>query len=362
MKHAAARTFALAAALSAGACTTSLQDAVGGIAGDVESLFGASSPPAKYLSELGAVHDGNTCNFRPGVESPLERARTAVRALGTCDYSTWGETAYTVQVLAKMADEHPSQLVRAEVLDTLTRLTQRMLTGGEAPEHVTSYAEMIEALKVLKAAHGRDDTDAEFTASVAQAVGAASAFPFERVDAPPSDRIDPHAFARTYGEQLRYARVVLGAVSGSSLKGFEGDPGVREALDRASQTVSGSVVRLTLLRAILGDPSETTRAAAIHDAGVLAIPEAVPVLHTSLVYDGFASVRREAAVALAVYPRDTVVPILIEALIDEMADVRGAAGRSLETVTGESFGDDRAAWARWWRTNGAPKAATGASR
>jgi HEAT repeat protein len=362
VKHAAVRTFALAVALAAAGCTTSLSDTVNGLAGDVESLFGASSPPAKYLAELGAVHDGNTCNFKPDAESPLERTRTAVRTLGTCDYATWGEVSYTIQVLAKMADEHPSQLVRAEVLDTLTRMTQRMLTGGEPPEHVTSYPEMIEALKVLKAAHGRDDSDAEFTASVAQAVGAASAFPFERVETPPPDKIDPRATARSYGEQLRVARVVLGAVSGSSLKGFEGDPGVRESLDRASFTVCGAVIRLTLLRAVLGDPSEATRAAAAHDVGVLAIPEAVPVLRTSLIYDGFASVRRESAVALAAYPRDSVVPILIEGLIDEMADVRGAAGRSLESVTGETFGDDRAAWVRWWQVNGAQKTAPGASR
>lgn len=86
------------------------------------------------------------------------------------------------------------------------------------------------------------------------------------------------------------------------------------------------------------------------------------MLSTVLYYDGFASVRREAAVALASYPREIAVPILIEGLRDEMADVRGAAGRSLESLTGETFGEDRTAWVRWWQTNGPPKTAPGASR
>jgi hypothetical protein len=352
----------LAAALLAAACSSNgLQGTVDSIAGDVEALFGASSPPAKYLAELGAIHDGSW-GFRPDVESPLQRTRDAVRALGTCDFATWGETGYTIQLLARMAEEHPSSLVRAEALDTLTKLATWTFSAYEPVPQATSHADMIESLKVLKTADRKNDTDAELTAQVRGAVTAVGAYAFDRVELAPLDRADRRASARAYAERLRIARGTLRSLAGPSLAGFEADPGVREALDRAYVALSGSVIRLSMLRSVLGDPAEATRTAAAHDIAVLVVPDAAPVLRTVLIFDDFASVRREAAVALAAYPREAVVPILIEGLGDEMADVRGAAGRSLETVTGETFGDDRAAWVRWWQANGAPKTAPGASR
>lgn len=352
----------LAVALCGGACSTTFEDTVGGIVGDVQSLFGASSPPARYLAEIGQVHDGNTWAFKPGVDSPLERTCTAVRELGTCGYATWGEVAYTTQILARMVDEHPSLLVRAECLDTLTKLAPRTFAAVVPPEKVPTREEWIDALLVPKEAAGRTDADAEFTAKVADAVDLLAAYPYDAVDPESPNRADRRTFAREYGERLRNARAVLGAVNGRDLQGLEADPSVREALQRAYVAVSGAVTRLTLLTTALRDPSETTRATAVHDVGVLAFAGGTPVLRVVLIQDGIASVRREAAGALAAYPRDTVVPALIDGLSDEMADVRGAAARSLESVTGETFGDDRTAWIRWWQANGAPKAAPGASR
>lgn len=362
MTRAAGSAFLVAATLVAAACSSNgLQGTVDSITSDVEALFGAASPPAKYLAELGAIHDGSW-GFRPDVDSPLQRTRDAVRALGTCDFSTWGETGYTIQVLARMAEEHPSSLVRAEALDTLTKMSSWTFAAYEPVPQATSHTDMIEALKVLKTADRKNDTDAELTAQVRGAVTAVAAYPFDRVELAPLERADVRASARAHAERLRIARGTLRSLAGPSLAGFEADPGVREALDRAYVALSGSVIRLSMLRAVLGDPAETTRSAAAHDIAVLVVPDAVPVLRTVLIFDGFASVRREAAVSLSVYPREAVVPILIEGLGDEMADVRGAAGRSLEAVTGEAFGDDRAAWVRWWQANGAPKTAPGASR
>jgi hypothetical protein len=357
------RSSLVAAALAAAACSSNgLQGAVDGIAGDIEALFGASSPPAKFLGEIGAVNEPNCCNFKPDAESPLERTRTAVRALGTCEYSTWGEIAFAVQMLAQMGDGHQSSLVRAEALDALTKIAQRTLSGAEPPAGTTSHEEMIEALKVLEAAHGKDDTDRELTAQVASAVTAISAYPFEKIDEVTQDKADPRTIARAFGTQLRQARGILRRITSRSLEGFDADPAVREAVDGAYVALSGEVIRLSLQKAVLGDAAETTRSAAAHDISALAVAGAAPVLRTALIFDGFASVRREAAVALAAYPADVAVPALLTGLDDEMADVRGAAARSLESVTGETFGDDRTAWIRWWKANGAPKSAPGASR
>lgn len=358
MTRAAVKTSLLAVVLALAACQSS-----GSLVGDVEKLFGASSPPAKYLAEIGAVHEGNSFNFKPGAESALERTRTAVRGLGGCDYATWLETAYTVKFLGGMADEHPSSLVRAESLETLTRLEKRMFSKVAPPATTTTKSDMVDALLLMvKEAPGKNDSDREMTGRVTEAVNAVAAYPFERLEARPPESADQITFARAYLEQLRTARGALRTLLSPALVGFEADPGVREALDTAYVNVSGAVIHLTVLASALQDPAETTRASAIHGVAALGLPDGVSVLRTVLIDDGVAAVRREAAVALAAYPPETSVPPLIEGLSDEMADVRGAAVRSLENVTGETFGDDRAAWVRWWQTNGAPKAASGASR
>jgi hypothetical protein len=151
-------------------------------------------------------------------------------------------------------------------------------------------------------------------------------------------------------------------MSGRSLDGFLGDPGMHDALEVAHPSLSAAVIRLTLVKASLADAAEATRSAAVRDLAKLGQKEGGTVLRRVLIYDGYSSVRREAAKALSAYPPAVAVPALIEGLTDEMADVRGAAAGALEAVTGQTFGDDRGAWLRWWQTNGAKTLAAGAGK
>jgi HEAT repeat protein len=108
----------------------------------------------------------------------------------------------------------------------------------------------------------------------------------------------------------------------------------------------------------LGDPAETTRVTAVRDLGLLAPERAAPVLRRVLLYDAYATVRREAAKSLTGYPPAIAVPTLIEGLGDEMSDVRLAAAHALEVLSGKTFGDDRRAWVQWWHAqSGAAPAA-----
>ena len=99
-----------------------LQDTMDSLIGDIDSLFGKSSMPGRYIQQIQDVHERNNWRFLPDAEEPLEKTRTAVRALATCDYASWAEAAAVVEIVSSMADEHPSSLVRAEALDTLTHI------------------------------------------------------------------------------------------------------------------------------------------------------------------------------------------------------------------------------------------------
>jgi len=321
------------------------------VVGDIGGLFGASSVPGKYLTQIRNVHDTNW-NFLPDAEEPLEKTRTAVRALATCDYASWAEAALVVEILSSMADEHPSSLVRAEALDTLTHIAPWTLKAAVPAEHPTTYGEMLDGIKVLDAAAGKDDSDPELSAQVVAAVGAISSYPFDQIDLPTSGPSETGRTARLYGTQLRAARVAMRKVNGRPVEGFQGNATVHEALDRAYVSLSAYVIRLTLLKSALSDPADTTRVTALRDVGLIVPEGGGPVLTEVLLHDGFAGARREAAKSLAKYPRPVSVPPLIDVLAYELVEVRNAAGRSLETISGQTFGDDRAAWVKWWQTTG----------
>jgi hypothetical protein len=328
---------------------------------DVEALLGSSSGPGRYLLEIRDLKEPESWAFKADAEDPLERTRRAVRALATCDYASWAESALVVEILSSMADEHPSSLVRAEALDTLARLAVWTFRAESPTDHPSTNAEMIEAVKVLKSALGKDDSDAAMTFQVTAAVATLATYPFDRVELG-ADAGSHAVAAREHSSQLRrLARGALRAINGRGLEGFLADPGVREALDEAFVSVSADVIRLTLAKAALADPAETTRAAALRDIGNLAYEDSAAVAGLALRHDPYASVRREAARALRGYPVETAAPHLLDALTDEMADVRGAAAASLAILTGQDFGDDRAGWVRWWQSRARGAAPEGGS-
>jgi len=63
------------------------------------------------------------------------------------------------------------------------------------------------------------------------------------------------------------------------------------------------------------------------------------------------TLRRRAARLLALSVDTRVIEPLIEALADEDEQVRQFAWASLERITGQELGTDRAAWQRWWTEN-----------
>ena len=348
---------ALGCALAGGAaCQSSkpwtLQDQFAEVVGDIERLLGASSLPGRHLAAIRDVHDRKSWTFRPDAENPLEVTREAVRALRAADYATWAEAALVVQVLSSMADEHPSALVRAEALDSLTQMAPWTFDAEVPAGRTATDAEVIEALKTLKEARGKDDSDPHLSFQVASAVGTLAVFPFDAGEVVPQDA-DEATAARDASARLRTARGVLLALTGSTLEGFHADPDVRTALDRAYVSVSASVIRLTLAKAALADATDATRTAAVRNLAVVKPPSGASLLVRVLRGDRVASVRREAALSLARWPAEEGVPSLVDALADDMPEVRGAAARSLSEVTGQSFGDDRAAWTRWWQARSA---------
>jgi HEAT repeat protein len=64
--------------------------------------------------------------------------------------------------------------------------------------------------------------------------------------------------------------------------------------------------------------------------------------------------RRYAARVLADIGDRAAVPALIDALTDKDMLVRRQIAQSLNTLTGQSLGEDQAAWKAWWEKNGKP--------
>ncbi len=336
-----------------------LQGAADSLIADIDDLFGGKSNAVKYLAAIRGANEKRETVLRKDVDDAFEITRTAVRGLGNCDYPTWAEAGLVIEVMSSMADEHESSLVRAECLDTLTHMAPWTLKAASAPEHPSTDAEKSDAFRTLRDVAGKTDADPATTAAATAAVSTMADYPFAHVSPPTSVGSDNRAAARAYHASLREARVALASMTGRVLLGFEGDPGMRDALERAYPNLSAAVLRLTLIKAALDDASESTRCAAVRDLGAVAPEEGGAVLRRALLYDGWSSVRREAAKAIAAYPPNVAVPALIDGLGDEMADVRGASASSLEAVTGQTFGDDRGAWLRWWQSNATKAAAAG---
>jgi len=345
--------FIVATLLSAPGCESNPSDAIGtGISGaidTVEDWFGGGDLPSEHLEELRALHQTGSWKLRPEIEDGLESAREAVRALGQADYSTWRDAGIVTQVVSSIAFDHTASLMRVEALDTLARIAPWTIAADQPPELVASEGDVIDALKIVREAQGKRDTDPLLTAQVLHAVRVLGAYDFDGGARPKGD-VPLRIAARRYGNKLRNARGVLLAFTGSTLEGFRADPEISAAMDRAYVSLSGAVIRATFIASLMGDKKPTVRATAIRHASALQLKGSGAELRRSLQQDLSSSVRRAAAAALGSYPEDVAVLALIEGLYDDMPEVRGTASRALTAATGETFGDDRGAWRRWWET------------
>ncbi len=336
-------------------CTSNPADSVGAgfedLIGNIEEWVGGDNLPAEHLEALRAVHVPGTWRLRHDVEGALDIARKSVRALGETDLATWRDAGVVTQIVSSIATDHSASLVRVEALDTLHRVAPWTLNAETAPEFNATEEDVIDALKVVREAQGRSDTEPAFTAEVLNAVRTLANFRFDSgATPPPAARLS--VAARRYSGKLRNSRGVLLAFTGSTLEGFRGDPEIRDEMDRAYISLGGAVIRATFAAALTGDDNATVRTTAAQHMGDLQQDGAVAELARSLRDDVSSSVRRAAASALAHFPVEAAFPALTEGLYDDMPDVRGATSRALAAVTGESFGADRAAWQRWWLARG----------
>ena len=341
--------FAATALIAGPGCASdpsnAISDGLGDFVGTIEDWVGAGDLPAEHLQTLREVHVPGTWRLRPDVEDALEKAREAVRALGETDLATWRDAGVVIQICSSIATDHSASLVRVEALDTLDRVAPWTLGAETEPEFVATEEAVIDALKVVRDAQGRDDSDLAFTAEVLNAVRALANYRFD-ADAAPPPNAPLSLAARRYSGKLRNARGVLLAFTGSTLEGFRGDPEIRDEMDRAYISLGGSVLRATFAESLTGDPNPTVRSSASQHIGDLKL--STVELARSLRDDLSSSVRRQSAAALGKFPVDSAFPALVAGLYDDMPDVRGATTRALAAVTGESFGEDREAWRQWW--------------
>lgn len=95
---------------------------------------------------------------------------------------------------------------------------------------------------------------------------------------------------------------------------------------------------------------EKVRVTAMNGLGVVASPDGA-ALFVDLVARGDATERRSAAILLAHQDAAVAVPALIGALGDTDDVVRADAAESLRHFArGRDFGQDAAAWSRWWQS------------
>jgi len=342
----------IAALVCAPSCATNPSDAIAdGIAGAIggmEDWFGGGDLPSEHLEELRALHQPGTWKLRADVDGGLEDAREAVRALGESDYSTWRDAGIVTQVVSSIAIDHTASLMRVEALDTLAHIAPWTIAAAQPAEVAATEEDVIDALKIVRKAQGKNDTEPLLTAQVLHAVRVLGSFRFDGAE-PVAAGVPLRTAARRHGSRLRNARGVLLAFTGSTLEGFRADPEISAAMDRAYVSLSAAVIRATFATSLLGDKKPTVRATAGRHTGALRLDGGAPELSRSLVHDLSSSVRRASATAMGNYPAAIAVPSLIEALYDDMPEVRGSASRALSTCTGQSFGDDRGGWRRWWQ-------------
>lgn len=342
---------AAALALALAACqgtTPTLQGVVDGIGSGIDSVLGAKTLPGKYAAEIYAIHvDDRTWRFQPDAADALERCREAVRGLSTADYASWRETAVVIELLASMADEHPSALVRAEALDSLARMSSWTHEALRESPRKVSEEDVVAALQRIIEGRKRDPADPDAAAELADALNVVAAHRFDRAK-PLPEKPDRALLVRGSRTQLSMARSILKRMSGGALDGFDADPRVRDALDRVFVSSSAAAIRLAMVAAAVGGPTEVVRSTAVRDLVIVRPEQCARLLGTALRTDDASGVRREAARALGSLPEAEAVPELIEGIGDDRIDVRTTAAASLEAVTGQTFGDDRGAWVRWW--------------
>ena len=359
MKRGRRLVLLLVAAAAAGACkgpTPTLQGAFDGISESVSSLLGAKSLPGKYVQEIYAVHeDDKTWRFKADVTDALGQCCESIRGLGAADYASWRETAIVVNLLVVMSDEHPSALVRAESLDTLPRMFSWTSAAVSPTERRTTDDEMNQALDRIVAARKAPKDDPGVAADLADALNVVAAYRFDQARGLP-EKIDVRRLARDARGQLKTTGRTLRQLTGGALGTGDADPRVRDALDRALVGTSASAIRLALVSAATGAANDTVRTAAVRDLEQARPDQAGRILGAVLQSDDSSSVRREAARALGSFPEAEAVPPLLAALSDDRFEVRATASASLAAVTGQTLGDDRRAWLRWWqsRSGGSP--------
>ncbi len=103
------------------------------------------------------------------------------------------------------------------------------------------------------------------------------------------------------------------------------------------------------LLAALKDEEWKVQNHAVRALGVIQRPDTVPHLLAGPLRNPAYLVRLNTAAVLAIYKAPTSIEPLIETLMDQDPRVQKMAAFTLEKITGESYGNDRAKWLNWWR-------------
>jgi len=144
------------------------------------------------------------------------------------------------------------------------------------------------------------------------------------------------------------------------------DASVRSAATRAIAN-HGTPDHVPILIERLKDKDDLVRGEAARGLQRLHNPIAIPALVDAMrdpeaaamnePTEELASVRADAASALAQYPEDRVVQALIAGLADQSLAVNTASRDSLRTLTGQDFGLERRDWLAWYKGSDRPFAA-----
>lgn len=127
------------------------------------------------------------------------------------------------------------------------------------------------------------------------------------------------------------------------------DAGVRLAATRGLANHGGPENAPYIIER-LTDSEELVRIEAARGLQRVHNPEAIPALFDAMTEstEANASVRAEAALALAHYPESRVVERLIANLDDPSLSVNRNTVASLRILTGQDFGTSRRAWTQWY--------------
>ncbi len=160
---------------------------------------------------------------------------------------------------------------------------------------------------------------------------------------------------------LRLYRAQLGAIPDTEP---DADPSVRAAAAFALG-LHGSPDDAPTIAKLLTDNDRLVRVTAVRALQRIHNPVVIPALIDRTKAGGLDAradadeehkpeldpdIRAEAADALGQYPDDRVYQALVSALSDDRFVVTAAARKSLKTLTGQDFADDRRAWLAWGET------------